>query len=121
MFKENAPCGGAVGIPRANKPTNQGQKSLELRFRVVEAPCARPSVRTPENCLVAISRNHPFKRLLNEVECCLPGHRNETILVASFARAVGTAAQPALAHRRLQYATTMMHGVWNRANNIGGI
>ena len=101
---------GAIGVDGPDIASHRHvEKAVDLALRVVKAARARPAVGAAEHRARAMMVPHPGQLGAEQVECRVPGQRNE--LVASAARVRSTFSfEPATAHHRLRDARAVAQG-----------
>ena len=89
----------AVAAHRADIAAGHIQKPVELAWRVVEAPCARPAIRAAEDGARAMSRVNALQFRPDEIERARPLDGDELVAAAA-AIGAGAAFEPATPDHR---------------------
>ena len=101
---------GTIGVDGLDVAAHRDvQEAMDLALRMVKAARARPAVGAAEHRARAKIVPHAGEFGAEQVQRCLPGHRNELVAAAARVRPA-LSFEPAAAHHRLRDARAMAQG-----------
>src|SRR3970040_1740349 len=77
---------------------------MQLTWRMIKPPGARPAIRSGENRTVAELSGDALEFRSHQIECFIPTHVDECFRAALLTRGAGAAFEITLAHRRMAHA-----------------